>query len=532
MYTPASSRSRGRCCFATDQFRVQLAEGPVNDLGMGYRDLTDFVTSHRSDTYDLLHSPLPYAKKSLYATKKPSLIDGDLTDLSSREHVARYLSRERYVVLSDVQRVPELYPYTSHRWYINNVLLIDLAVGLRAHFMTVMTQPPIPVPFPASQTPSVHVCRGRECYSDVLGVHPCAWWWRLAHAAGSSPCGRQACKTCGAPAPRVLRVGSYPRDSNGCCALDQEKAMQKSAAVCLAGYLAALVVLPGVGESAAPLSQEHATAEQITSNPGGEFEPQWSPDGMMLSYGSGEMGDQNVAIVDVKTRTETLLTTGLGFVHATTWSPDGQHIAYATGSETENGFVSHIYIVEIKSRKVRQLTHVEGIDGSPTWSPDGTAIAFPSDRSGDFNIWIQPVDGSEAVMVTHDPELDHAPEWSPDGKAIAFHSMRGGNASIWILRLEDGTLTRLTDDKGNDQYPDWSPDGRYITFDSDRSGNQDIWVQPVAGGEAIRVTSDPAMDMRPSWSPDGRKIAFSSDRVGSVDVWVVAAPVGAGSSVK
>jgi hypothetical protein len=47
--------------------------------------------------------------------------------------------------------------------------------------------------------------------------------------------------------------------------------MQKSAAVCLAGYLAALMVLPAVGESAAPLAQEHATAEQITSNPGGRI---------------------------------------------------------------------------------------------------------------------------------------------------------------------------------------------------------------------------------------------------------------------
>ena len=103
-------------------------------------------------------------------------------------------------------------------------------------------------------------------------------------------------------------------------------------------------------------------------------------------------------------------------------------------------FVSHVYIVELETKEVRQLTHVESIDGSPAWSPDGRSIAFPSERSGVFNLWIQPVDGGEPTMVTDDPATDHGPEWSPDGKAVAFHSDRGGSSSIWILRREDGEL--------------------------------------------------------------------------------------------
>jgi TolB protein len=304
---------------------------------------------------------------------------------------------------------------------------------------------------------------------------------------------------------------------------NEEMIMGKSY-VYAVGLLAILLFVSAVARSDSSRDQVSASPVRITSGPQGEYEPQWSPDGSMLSYGSGKMGDQNLAVMKLDSGKETFLTEGLSFLHATTWSPDGRSIAYVTGSATESGFVSHVYIVNVKDKSVRQLTHEESIDGSPSWSPDGKAIAFPSERSGAFNIWIQRVDGSEATMVTDHPEDDHGPEWSPDGKAIAFHSRRGGSSSIWIHRLEDGGLTQLTGDEYEEQYPDWSPDGRFVVFDSNRSGNMDIWLQPVIGGEPIQVTSDPAMDMRPSWSPDGKRIAFSSDRGGSMDVWVVDVP--------
>ncbi len=242
---------------------------------------------------------------------------------------------------------------------------------------------------------------------------------------------------------------------------------------------------------------------QITQSPLEEWEPQWSPDGKWLSYGSGEDGNQNVAVFHMDTQEETLLTTGLPFVHATSWSPGGTQLAYVTSAPTENGFVSHIYVVEVNQRTIRQVTHEESIDGSPSWSPDGTQLAFPSTRSGAFNLWIQPLDGEAAVMVTDHPERDHAPEWSPDGRHLAFQSDRGETTSIWVLDVDDGTLTPVTDDEGYESYPDWSPNGRYLTYDSDRAGSSDIWIQPADGGEAIPITSGPANDMRPSWSPDG-----------------------------
>ena len=47
-----------------------------------------------------------------------------------------------------------------------------------------------------------------------------------------------------------------------------------------------------------------------------------------------------------------------------------------------------------------QLTFDPGLESEPTWSPDGRFIAYSSDRSGNFNIWVQPVGEGNAIRVT------------------------------------------------------------------------------------------------------------------------------------
>lgn len=149
---------------------------------------------------------------------------------------------------------------------------------------------------------------------------------------------------------------------------------------------------------------------RMTDDAAEEMEPQWSPDGRYLSYGSGSDGDQNVFIINLETRKKTRITSGLEFVHSTSWSPDGKTIAYVTTDNSEGELRSHIYAVSLDNGAFKQITHERSIDGSPSWSPDGTELAFASRRSGPFNLWIHSLKTNQARMITDDAATDHAPE--------------------------------------------------------------------------------------------------------------------------
>src|SRR4029450_12244504 len=53
--------------------------------------------------------------------------------------------------------------------------------------------------------------------------------------------------------------------------------------------------------------------------------------------------------------------------------------------------------------RLRRLTFDPGLQTDPTFSPDGRSIAYTSNRQGNFDLWMQPVDGGPAVQLTSDP---------------------------------------------------------------------------------------------------------------------------------
>ena len=54
-------------------------------------------------------------------------------------------------------------------------------------------------------------------------------------------------------------------------------------------------------------------------------------------------------------------------------------------------------------RNLTRLTFDLGLPTDVTWSPDGRSIAYASDKAGNFDIWVQPVTGGDAVQVTRSP---------------------------------------------------------------------------------------------------------------------------------
>ncbi len=130
------------------------------------------------------------------------------------------------------------------------------------------------------------------------------------------------------------------------------------------------------------------------------------------------------------------------------------------------------------------------------WTPDGK-IVFPSDASGDREIWMMEGDGSGQKQMTADGHFNQLPAVSSDGRYIIFVSGSGrvfytsvvsGKATIWRASIDGGEPVQVTNEQST--WPVVSPDGALVAcwWWSSPNSPAKIAVIPFAGGEPARFS--------------------------------------------
>jgi TolB protein len=207
------------------------------------------------------------------------------------------------------------------------------------------------------------------------------------------------------------------------------------------------------------------------------------------------------------------ITSGPGFERYPKWSPGGRSIAYVSDrSKPRTDTAYEIYV--LIGTSLRRLTKDRWVDDQISWSPDGRRIAFVSNRgSGKFGIWVMNANGTGLRRLTADGAI---PSWSPDGERIAFVRTAGPSDEIWLMDPDGSSQLRLTvpphnaEIFGRDSMPEWSPSGNELAFVRRYRGRTDIYVTRVDGTGLRRLTKEAGAHTWPAWSPDGRRIAFVS----------------------
>jgi len=124
-------------------------------------------------------------------------------------------------------------------------------------------------------------------------------------------------------------------------------------------------------------------------------------------------------------------------------------------------------------------------NAAPQFSPDGRRIAYMSTRSGEWQIWVSNIDGSNARQVSF-TESAGTPRWSPDGRSIAFDAPYDDETRIFVVAVDRNEQARPIV-KG--LVPSFSRDGKWIYFASDQNGDWQVWKVPVAGGTEVQMTT-------------------------------------------
>lgn len=130
-------------------------------------------------------------------------------------------------------------------------------------------------------------------------------------------------------------------------------------------------------------------------------------------------------------------------------------------------------VLYVFSRKNSQLVMIPNAFNGAI-SPDGEKVAFVRESNGNYDIWMQNVDGGDLVQLTSSQFGDFEPAWSPDGSKLLFVSNRdsGGEVtvtSIYVLDISSNRVARLTNSPvAIDGGPTWL-NNKSVLFHSNRS---------------------------------------------------------------
>ncbi len=210
------------------------------------------------------------------------------------------------------------------------------------------------------------------------------------------------------------------------------------------------------------------TALRLTSHPGQELYPKFSPDCRSIGFSAEYDGTRQVHVIPAAG----------GAPRQLTWYND------------------------IGAQPVRGGTDYRVLD----WTPDGKSILVRANRVAtgdrDGRPYLVPVDvGMETPLAV--PETGGG-MLSPDGGSYVYTPIdrefrswkryRGGRAQdVWIYDLVNNTSRRLTDNPATDNQPMWIGDTIY--FSSDRNVTMNLFAMPAAGGEAKQVTAFEGFDV-------------------------------------
>jgi serine/threonine protein kinase/sugar lactone lactonase YvrE len=333
-----------------------------------------------------------------------------------------------------------------------------------------------------------------------------------------------------------------------------------------------------------PAMVSPATIAPLTSFPGSESSPSFSPDGRQIAFvWDGEKSDNlDLYLLPVGAANPIRLTSHAGADVAPVWSPDATQIAFARldARSRVDGDVGGLYLTPPTASSERKIGDFDpqpnGLGAafpSISWFPDNRRLAIVErDRvSATSHIAIVPLNGGERQRILSSPSAEgfyQSARVSPSGRYLGYVLCRGGlNCDVYVMDLTDagmpsGSARRLSELYSSAWGLTWMPDERSLLFCGGALSSASLWRvfrdgQPVErvvlAGDRVytpTVSRDGSMiafgssgwnldiwklepdgatpflsstldDLDPQFSPDGTKIAFESMRLGKVSqIWV------------
>ena len=287
----------------------------------------------------------------------------------------------------------------------------------------------------------------------------------------------------------------------------------------------------------------------LTSYPGVEMLPSFSPDGNLVAFAwtGGNSESFDIYVKGVGPGPPLQLTTHPDWDASPAWSPDGRWIAFLRGLP-QAGKKMGLYLIPPLGGTERKLAETRVpfdlmLGTCLAWSPDSTWLAvcdWAEDSPGRLSVFLLSVDSGERRRLTRPPEDsgrgDVLPAFSPDGRMLAFSRYNSGGtaADLYLLDLDEdlnprGEPRRRTfmEQLTLAMPQSFASDGRDIVFSAGSVTNYSLWRVPVSGTASPERLPFGEVGIGPSVSRQGNRLAYSVPNL-NINIYRLNLPVADG----
>jgi tricorn protease len=240
------------------------------------------------------------------------------------------------------------------------------------------------------------------------------------------------------------------------------------------------------------VDRKGGAATRLTSGPGAESNPKFSPDGKWLAFTGRYNGNANAYVMPAEGGQPHQLTYSSTDDMVEGWTPDGENILFTSLRDSFSMRYKQLYTISVHGGFARVLPLPMGYQGS--YSADGSHLAYtPLPREIFF--------GGQDVLV-------HA-YWA--------HYHGGLAPQVWIANLADSSVVKVPHEDASDFNPMWVRNKIY--FLSARTEPISLYAYDIDTKKVSRVIENSGMDMMSASAGPG---AIVYEQFGSLHLYDLA----------